>query len=142
LRHTSTSFEVLIENMTSLGIFAILLNYNARTTHNLASIPITVNLAKARPFSQHFRIPDLDERDGMRCAKRFNELDILRFRAGLNKHAKVGLTPVQCLCALTQAAGQPVMFERLLQNLLIITTKLRSIYRVENSVIHLESLLN
>lgn len=100
--------------MASLGIFAVLLYYNARTTHNLASIPIAVNLAKACPFTQHLRISDLDERDGMRGAKRFNELDILCFRAGLNKHAKVGLTPVQCLCALTQAAGQPVMFERLL----------------------------
>jgi hypothetical protein len=142
LRHTSASFEVLIENMASLGIFAVLLNYNARTTHNLASIPITVNLAKARPFAQHLRIPDLDERDGMRCAKRFNKLDILCFRAGLHEHAKVGLTPVQCLCALTQAAGQPVMFERLLQNLLIITIKLRRIYRVKNSVDHLEGLFD
>jgi hypothetical protein len=100
--------------MASLGIFAILLDYNARTTHNLASIPVTVNLAKARPFSQHLRITNLDERNGMRRAKRFNEFDILCFRAGLNKHAKVGLTPVQCFCALTQAAGKPVMFERLL----------------------------
>ena len=112
--HTSTSFEVLIENMASLGIFAVLLNYNARTTHNLASIPIAVNLAKACPFAQHLRIPDLDEGNGMRSAKRFHELDILCFRAGLNKHTNVGLTPVQCLCALTQAAGQPVVFERLL----------------------------
>ena len=111
--------------MASLGIFAVLLNYDARATYNLASIPITVNLAKARPFAQHLRISDLYKRDGMCCAKRFNELDILGFRAGLNKHAKVGLTPVQCLCALTQATGQPVMFERLLQNLLTITTKLR-----------------
>ena len=54
--------------MASLGIFAVLLDYNARTTHNLASIPIAVNLAKARPFAQHLRITDLDERDGMRRA--------------------------------------------------------------------------
>jgi len=142
LRPTSTSFEVLIENMPSLGIFAVLLDYNARTTHNLASIPITVNLAKARPLAQHLRVPDLDERDGMRCAKRFNEFDIFCFRAGLDKDAKVGLTPVQCLCALTQAAGQPVMFERLLQNLLIINIKLRRTYRVKSSVVHLEGLLD
>lgn len=112
--HTLTSFEVLIENMASLGIFAVLLNYNARTTYNLASIAIAVNLAKARPFTQHLRIPDLDEGNGMRSAKRFNELDILCLRAGLNEHTKVGRTPVQGLCALTQASGKPVMFERLL----------------------------
>jgi len=142
VRHTSTSFEVFIENMASFGIFTVLLNYNARTAHDLASIPIAVNLAKARPFAQHLRVSDLDERDGMRCAKRFNKLDILCFRAGLNKHAKVGLTPVQCLCALAQATGQPVMFERLLQNLLIIAIKLRGISRVKNSVVHLEGLLD
>jgi len=118
--HTLTSFEVLIENMASLGIFAVFLNHNARTTHNLASIAITVNLAKARPFTQHLRIPDLDEWNGMRSAKCFNELDILCLRAGLNKHTKVGRTPVQGLCAFTQASGKPVMFERLLQNLLIV----------------------
>jgi hypothetical protein len=123
MRHTLTSFEVLIENMASLGIFAVLLNYNARTTHNLASIALAVNLTKACPFTQHLRIPDLDEGNGMRSAKCFNELDILCLRAGLDKHAKVGRTPVQGFCALTQASGKPVMFERLLQNLLIITIK-------------------
>ena len=99
--HTLTSFEVLIKNMTSLGIFAVLLDYHARTTHNLASIAIAVNLAKTRPFAQHLRISDLDEWNGMRCAKCFNELDILCLRAGLNKHAKVGRTPVQSLGAFT-----------------------------------------
>ena len=109
--------------MASLGILAVLLDYNARTTHNLASIAITVNLTKACPFAQHLRISDLDEGNGMRSAKRFNELDILCLRAGLDEHTKMGRTPVQGLCALTQAAGKPVMFERLLQNLLIVTTK-------------------
>jgi hypothetical protein len=120
-RHTLTSFEVFIENMASLGIFAVLLDYNTRTAHNLASIAVAVNLAKARPFTQHLRIPDLDEGDGVRSTERFNELDILCLRAGLNKNTKVGRTPVQGLCALTQAAGKPIMFERFLQNLLIIT---------------------
>lgn len=109
--------------MAGLGIFAVLLDYNARTTHNLASISITVNLTKACPFTQHLRVPDLDEGNGMRSAKRFNELDILSLRAGLNEHTKVGRTPVQGLCALTQASGKPVVFERLLQNLLIVTVK-------------------
>jgi hypothetical protein len=92
--HTLTSFKVLIKNMASLGIFAVLLNYNARTTHNLASIAIAVNLAKARPFAQHLRISDLDEGYGVRSAEGFNELDILCLRAGLNKHTEVGRTPV------------------------------------------------
>ena len=80
--------------MASLRILTVLLDYNARTTHNLASIAIAVNLAEARPFAQYLGVSNLDEGNGMRGAKRFDELDVLRLRASLNEHTKVGLTPI------------------------------------------------
>jgi hypothetical protein len=131
LRHTLTSLEVLVKDMTSLGILAVLLNNNARATHNLPGVAIPVNLTEARPFTQDLRISHLDEGNSVRGAKRFNEFDILRLRAGLNKHTNVGLTPVQGFCALTQATSKTVMFERLLQNLLIIPTQLRNKFRIK-----------
>ena len=141
MKHTLTCFEVLIENMACLGIFAVFPNDDARTTYNLASIAIAINLAKACPFTQDLRVPDLDKGNGVRGAKRFYELYILRLRTGLNKHTKVGLAPIQGLCALAQAASKTIVFERLLQNLLIVTRNLRGIL-IKSGTVHLKCLLN
>jgi hypothetical protein len=94
VRHTLTSLEVLVEDMTGFGIFSILPYNDARTTDNLASIAIAINFAEARPFTQDLRISDLDERNRMRSAKRFNELDVFSLRTSLDEYAKVGLTPI------------------------------------------------
>lgn len=139
---TLTSFEVLIEDMSCLRIFAILLDNNTRATHDLASIPIPIYLAKARPFTQDLRVSDLNEGDGVRGAKRFDEFDVLRLRAGLNKHTEVGLTPVQGLCALTQATSQTIVFERLLQNLLMAAIKIERHVSGKSSAVHLKCLLD
>jgi hypothetical protein len=117
--HTLASLKVLVKNMASFGIFAILLNNNARATHNLPGIAIPVNFAEACPFTQDLR------------TKRLNKFDILSLRTGLNKYTEVGMTPVQSLRTLTQAASKTVVFERLLQNLLIVPTKLRNMYWVK-----------
>jgi hypothetical protein len=126
--HTLAGLEVFIKNMASFGIFAILLNNNARATHNLPGIAIPVNFAETRPFTQDLRITDLDKGNGVRSTKRLNEFNILRLRACLNKHTEVGLTPVQSFRTLTQAASETIVFERLLQNLLMVPTKLRNVY--------------
>lgn len=125
-KHTLASLEVLIKDMASLGIFSVLLDNNAGTTNNLASITIAVNLAKARPFAQDLCVSDLNEGNGMGGAKRFDELDVLRLRASLNEHAEVGLTPIQCFCALAQTPSKTVVLKRLLQDLLIIARDFRS----------------
>jgi len=126
VRHTLTSFEVLIEDMTSLGIFSVLLDDNTGTTNNLPGIAIAVNLAEACPFAQDLCVSDLNEWNGMGGAKCFDELDILRLRASLDKHTKVGLTPIQRLCALAQTTRKTVVLKRLLQDLLIIARNFRS----------------
>jgi hypothetical protein len=126
VRHTLTSLEVLIEDMTSLGVFSVLLDNNAGTTNNLASISIAVNLAETCPFAQDLRVSDLNEGNGMGGAKCLDELDILRLRASLNEHTKVGLTSIQGLCALAQTTSKTVVLKRLLQDLLIIARNFRS----------------
>ena len=142
VRHTLTSLEVLIENMASLGIFSVLLDNNARTTDNLARIAIAVNLAEACPFAQDLRVSYLDKGNGMRGAKRFDELDVFCLRASLNEHTKVGLTPIQGLCALPQTTSKTVVLKRLFQDLLIVTRDFKSKHRVKNSAVYLECLLN
>ena len=126
VRHTLASFEVLIEDMTSLGIFSVLFDDNTGTTNNLPGIAIAVNLTEACPFAQDFCVSDLNEWNGMGGAKCFDELDILRLRASLDKHTKVGLTPIQRLCALAQTTRKTVVLKRLLQDLLIIARNFRS----------------
>jgi hypothetical protein len=130
-RHTLASLKVFVKNMASFGIFTILLNNNTRATHNLPGIAIPVNFAEARPFTQDLRITDLDKGNGVRSTKRFNKFDILCLRAGLNKHTEVGLTPVQSFRTFTQATSKTVVFERLLQNLLMVPKKLRNMYWVK-----------
>jgi hypothetical protein len=126
VRHTLTSLEVLIEDMTSLGVFSVLLDNNAGATNNLASVSIAVNLAETCPFSQDLRVSNLNEGNGMGGAKCLDELDILRLRASLNEHTKVGLTSIQGLCALAQTTSKTVVLKRLLQDLLIIARDFRS----------------
>jgi len=55
----------------------------------------------------------------MLSAERLDELEIFRFRTGLNKDAQMCLALIQGLGTLTQAASKTIMYEGVLQNLLI-----------------------
>lgn len=107
--------------MTALRLCAILLNNNTRAPHDLTGVALPVDLAKTGPGTEDLRVTDLDERDFVRRAEGLDELDVLGFGAGLDEDAEVGLTPVEGFGAFAQAAGEAVVDEGSLQDLLLDT---------------------
>ena len=54
----------------------------------------------------------------MLSAERLNELEVLGLRAGLDEHAQVRLALVERLGALAETASQPIVDQRVLEDLL------------------------
>ena len=60
----------------------------------------------------------LDQVDLVLSAERLNELEVLGLRAGLDEHAQVRLALVERLGALAETASQPIVDQRVLEDLL------------------------
>lgn len=105
--------------METLTFNTIILDNNTCTPNNFSRIAFAVNLAKTRPGPQELGIPNLDKIYFMLSAERLDELEIFRFCTGLNKDAQMCLPLIQGLGTLTQAASKTIMYEGVLQNLLI-----------------------
>ena len=104
--------------METLGLNAVVLNDDARAADDLAGVALTVDLAETRPGAEDLGVADLDEVDLVLGAERLDELDVLGLRAGLDEDAEVGLTLVEGLGALAETAGEAVVDEGVLQDLL------------------------
>ena len=110
--------EVVEEDVESLALGAVVLDDDARAADDLAGVALTVDLAETSPGAEDLGVTDLDEVDLVLGAEGFNELDVLSLCAGLDENAKVGLTLVKGLCALTETASKTIVNEGVLQDLL------------------------
>ena len=104
--------------MQTLALDTIVLHNNAGASDDLARVALPVDLAKTGPGTEDLCVTDLDEVDLVLCAESLDELDVLCFSAGLHEDAKVGLAFVESLGSLTETAGETVVNECILQNLL------------------------
>ena len=104
--------------METLALDTVVLDDDARAADDLAGVALTVDLAETSPGAKYLRVSDLDQVDLVLGAESLNELDVLGLSAGLDENAKVGLTLVERLGALTKTASKTVVDECVLQNLL------------------------
>ena len=104
--------------METLRLDTVVLDDDARAADDLAGVALTVDIAKAGPGTEDLGVTDLDEVDLVLSAEGLNELDVLGLSAGLDEDAKVGLTLVEGLGALAETAGETVVNESVLQDLL------------------------
>lgn len=110
--------EVVQEDVKALRLDTVVLNDDARAANDLARVALAVDFAQAGPGAEHLRVTDLDEVDLVLCAERLDELNVLGLRARLNKHTEMRLALVERLGRLAQPAREPVVHERVLQDLL------------------------
>ena len=110
--------EVVEEDGALLRLLTPVLDDDARAADDLAGVALTVDLAKTSPGTEDLGVGDLDEVDLVLGTESLDELDVLGLCAGLNEHAKVGLTLVEGLGALTETASKTVVNKGVLQNLL------------------------
>ena len=115
---TLAALEVVLEDVAALALAAVLLDDDARAADDLARVALAVDLAEARPGAEHLGVADLDERDLVRRAERLDQLDVLGLRARLDEHAQVRLALVERLGALAETASQPIVDQRVLEDLL------------------------
>ena len=113
-----TVLEVVQENVQALAVSTVVLDDDARAANDLAGVTLLVDLAETSPGAEDLGVTDLDEVDLVLGTESLDELDVLCLRAGLDEDAKVGLTLVEGLGALTETAGETVMNECILQDLL------------------------
>ena len=111
LTSTSAVLEVVQQDVQTRTLYAILLDHNTATAHNLSRVPLAINLAETRPCTQHFGVTDLDEVDFMFGTEGFDELDVLCLCARLDEDTQVGLALVESLGALTETASETIMDE-------------------------------
>ena len=111
-------FEVIDQDVHALALNTVLLDDDARASNHLARISLAVDLAKPSPRAENLGVADFDQVDVVVGAQRFDELGVLRLRAGIDEDAEVRLALVECLCALPQATRKPVMYQCIFKHLL------------------------
>lgn len=112
------ALEVLEENVETLGLLTVVLDDNARAADDLTGVTLTVDLAETGPGTESLGVRDLEQVDLVLVAESLDELEVLGLVAGLDENAKVGLTTVKGLGALTKTTGETVVDESLLEDLL------------------------
>ena len=112
------ALEVLEENVETLGLLTVVLDDNARAADDLTGVTLTVDLAETGPGTKGLGVGHLKEVDLVLVAESLDELEVLGLVAGLDENAKVGLTTVKGLGALTETTGETVVDESLLEDLL------------------------
>ena len=104
--------------METLALNTVLLDNDAAAADDLAGVALTVDLAETSPGAEDLGISDLDEVDFVLSAEGLDELDVLGLSAGLNEDAQVSLALVESLGALAETAGETIVNECVLQDLL------------------------
>ena len=115
---TLAVLEVVEEDVETLALDTVVLDDDARAADDLAGVALTVDLAEAGPGTEDLGVTDLDEVDLVLGTEGLNQLDVLGLSAGLDEDAEVGLTLVEGLGALAETAGETVVNEGVLQDLL------------------------
>ena len=113
-----TVLEVVEEDVKTLALNTVVLDDDARATDDLAGVTLTGDLAETSPGTEDLGVTNLDEVDLVLGAEGLNELNVLGLSAGLDEDAKVGLALVESLGALAETAGEAVVDEGVLQDLL------------------------
>ena len=104
--------------MQALAVSTVVLDDDARAANDLAGVTLLVDLAETSPGTEDLGVTDLDEVNLVLSTEGLDELDVLGLRAGLDEHAEVGLALVEGLGALAETAGETVVNESVLQDLL------------------------
>ena len=113
--------EVIKQNVETLAVNTVVLDDNARASNDLAGVTLPVDLAETSPGTEDLGVTDLDEVDLVLGTEGLNELDVLSLRASLDEDAKVGLTLIEGLGALTETTSETVVDEGVLQDLLFVS---------------------
>jgi hypothetical protein len=119
---TLTVLEVVKEDVKTLRLNTVLLDDNAGAANYLTGVALTVDLAETSPSTEDLGVSDFDQIDLVLSAEGLNEFDVLGLRAGLDEDAKVGLTLVEGLGALTETTSKTIVDEGIFQNLLCNTS--------------------
>jgi hypothetical protein len=104
--------------MKALRFNTILFNNNTAATNDFAGVALTVNLAETSPGTKDLGVSDFDQVDLVLRTKGLDKFDILGLRASLDEDAKVGLTFVKSLGALTETTSKTIVDKSIFQNLL------------------------
>jgi len=114
----SLLLEVVEEDGERIGLFSVVLDDDARAAYHAAGLGLLVELAKTDPLSELLGLRHLDQVNVVLSAEGLHKLAISGLIDVLGKDAKVGGALVKGLGALGQSAGQSVVDEGLLENLL------------------------
>ena len=110
--------EVVQKYVEAFTLNTILLDDNTTASYDLPGVTFTIDLAKTGPRSQNFGVSNFDEIDFMFSTESFDELDVLCFRAGLNKNAKMRLTFIEGFGTFTKTPCETIVNESVFQYLL------------------------
>jgi hypothetical protein len=102
----------------TFALATVVLNNDAGATDDLARVALSVDLAQTGPSAEDLGVTNLDEVDFVLSAKSLNESEVLGLSAGLYENAQVSLAFIESLGGFTETAGEPVMDEGVLQDLL------------------------
>ena len=118
-RHlTLTVFEVVDEDVETLGLGTIIFDNDTRAADDLAGVTLLVDLAETSPLTENLRVADLNQVDLVFGTEGLNQLDVLGFGTGLDKDAQVSLSLVESLGSFTETTGETIVNESSLQDLL------------------------
>jgi hypothetical protein len=104
--------------MQTFALGTIVLNNDAGATDDLARVALSVDLAQTSPSAKDLGVTNLDEVDFVLSAESLNESEVLGLSTGLYEDAQVSLAFVESLGGFTETAGESVMDEGVLQDLL------------------------
>ena len=119
----SPVLEIIHQHIHALAFRTKVLDDDTRAPDDLSRVTLLVDLAQSSPLPEHLGVADLDEVDLVLCTECFDELDVLGFGARLDEHAKMGFALVEGFGTFAQAAGEAIVREGVLQDLLLIETR-------------------
>lgn len=95
--------------METLRLNTVVFDDNAAAANDLARVTLTIDLAQTSPGTKDLGVSDLDQVNLVLGAESFNEFDVFGLGASLNENAKVGLTLIKGLGALTETTGKTIV---------------------------------
>lgn len=110
--------EVLGEHVQGLAVLTVVGDGDARAGNDLAGVSLLVDLAETDHLAELLVLGDLDEVDVVLVAETLDQLDVVGLVAVLGKNAENGLTLVKDLDGLAETAGDSVVENGLLEDLL------------------------
>jgi tRNA splicing ligase len=95
--------EVVQKYVETFTLNTIFLDDDTSASYDLPGVAFTIDLAKTGPRSQNLRVANFDKINFMFSTECFDKLDVLCFRAGLNKNAQMRLTFIEGFGTLPKA---------------------------------------